>query len=175
MTLKEQADVFGAKVESFAALKNMGRNIFEQPESLTIRPESKDIFFRMQEALAAQSEKMAVTQRGWRFLTLAKLRREHSIALAHFGEIDWVEILEPTVNQESAGQGGIVAMRFLYPEPDQLRTFLRSKSVKHIETLEGISVPIGNQGIKINFTDAEADTVVDHQIRMREAVEVRLR
>jgi hypothetical protein len=173
MDPEKQLIQYDTDLALFASKNTLRRkDFFEFPEVIQFRAASTDQFTKMQEALAANSNLMAVREENWRFTTFA--HRMGYYLLPHFGRVEWVEVAEPSKRMNGQTAPELTGVKFFVDDISKVSATLRARHLQP-EHLDGeISIPLRGHNQRIIFTDIDTSYIVEDQIKNRLAIPVTL-
>lgn len=172
MAIQEELIKFDDSLALLASRTGIGASYFRYPESLTIEAASRSQYPKLQEAFALNSLFMAVRQEKWRFFTIA--RRAAAYTLPHFGEISWVEIVEPVSRSPKHSAPTIKSVSFYIDDLSSIHGTLQARNLDPQVVDDGISVRIRGTDKDLIFTDVGIGYAIEEYVQTGSAIQVQL-
>lgn len=172
MALQQEIDSFDDSLALLASHSGIGASYLNSPESVAIEAKNRGQYIKLQEAFAAQSLFMAVIQERWRFRTIA--RRTGSYVMPHFGEINWIEIIEPKSKPSNSSVPRIKSVSFYVDDLSGIHTVLQARHLGPTLTEEGVSIRMRGTPREVIFTDVGIGYSIEEYVQNGSAIQVQL-
>lgn len=172
MPIQEELAVFNNDLALLASKKGIGRNFWGTPESLHIEAATPSQSVKLQEVFAVQSLFMAVRQEGWRFFTVARTKVAYN--MPHFGDINWVEIMEPATTLEDKSTPSLRAVSFYVDDLSVTHKILNNCNLQPQPADDGVSIKLRGSDRSVIFTDVGISYSIEEQVKSRGAIPVTL-
>jgi predicted metalloenzyme YecM len=151
--LEEIKSYLGA-LSKFATLHQLPDEWFKTADHIAIKAKDEDDFVRLVQTFKPHSLQMSGVYMDNRRLATAQLNG--GLNVGRFGQIGWIEIMEPRPEKLGKDVVGVEHMEFLFPEFDSAKLVLDSKKIPYqMEKNPGhewinIKINSGGQELKLN-------------------------
>jgi len=125
----EQIKSYATALSKFATLHTLPDQWFKTPDHLAIKGADSEDFTRLVGFWRPHSFQITAVQMDQRRLATAQLNG--GINIGRFGEIKWVEIMEPRPEKVGHDVVGVEHMEFYYPNFDEVRLILDDRKVAY--------------------------------------------
>lgn len=164
------AAVVGRKIESFSDMHRLPVEWFMSPDHIAFKAYDKEQYQAMMNATRGYSVRQTVCAQGGRVLGTTEL--SDPIGLGVFGEIDWVEIMEPRPEKVGKDPVGLDHVEFCFGDFDTVTRVLGLRAIlfERQQNESHAWVSFFADGIEVKLNDGDLATVVADELEDGRAV-----
>jgi len=156
---------YAAALERFKANQQLPDSWFDQPDHLAIKCLDRQHYAETLRHWARQAGFTSEVKMDGR--RLASLRLEDSLSFGQFGQIDWLEIMEPRPHRVGFDRVGIDHAEFVFPQFGVVTEDLAVRDLPY--ELEGNVnhhwISVVTDGYELKFTDKPLVEMVEADVR----------
>jgi len=169
-SLERAAKAYGEVLEKFCLEHELPSEWFAHPDHLAVKCADRDHYRSVVEQAKPYSREMTEVPLNGRFLATAKLA--DMLSLGKYGEIDWLEIMEPRPEMVGVDVVGVDHAEFYFAD---FETVIDELDIKNISfecqsnpAHAWVSFQIADN-LELKLNDAPLDDVVEHELAEKTA------
>ncbi len=153
----EQIDQYAVELENFISAHNLPEAWFAQPDHVAIKcADGMDYEDTMEEFKGEAKQRTEVEMHGRRLGTVKLIS---SVALGNFGDISWIEVMEPRPEKVGKDLVGLDHAEFHFPN---------FKPVKITFNMRGIHYKIPDDNPEHQSINVIINKVTDHEVKFND-------
>lgn len=171
--LDRMCTTYGYELDLAVKEHDLPRELFNAPDHVAFKTYDSDGFDDFLNRLRGMAEELSYVRMDNRRIAAAWFAAP--IAVKKFGEVHWLEVMEPRPKNVGMDIVGVEHMEFHYPDLDKTRQLLKNKGLPLIfesnfshSWLSGIIN--GDLGLEVKFSDRKLSDIVAEGIKSGQAV-----
>jgi predicted metalloenzyme YecM len=158
----EQMDAYAAELEAFVEYHGLPEQWFVRPDHVAVKCADRMDYEDTMLEFKPDAEQRSQIKMDGRYLGTVKLLS--SIAVGNFGEVAWIEVMEPRPEKVGKDIMGFEHMEFLYPDFASIRTKLDDKNIPYeMQQNSGhrwVNIVINDMGQELKLNDRTLGAIV---------------
>jgi|SRR3989344_6772923 len=155
---------------NYARQTRLPEALFYYPDHIALQATDISDFDQLVKEVIPEAEQVAVTEADDRFIAIAQLSGH--LVFPNIGQIKWVEIIEPTVEEAKVGYNIGGHVEFYYLELEQALKWLEVREIGYQLEEEPelkVRVPYGSFGEELHLSRVSLGEIVQESIENGQA------
>ena len=170
-SFEQQLDGYATQLEEFIDIYWLPQDWFAKPDHVAIKCADRTDFEDTVKELEEDAEQISCIDMDGRSLAAVKITG--SIAVASFGEICWIEVMEPRPEKVGDDYYGLEHMEFTYPDFSLVRDILGERNIRYeMQSNPGhawVNIVLNDEGQELKINDKPLSEVVTEELESGEA------
>jgi predicted metalloenzyme YecM len=163
---EEAIEEFAKVLTDFIAKYELPDKWFKNPDHLAIKcADGLDYEYKTQDLLPDAQQASEVTLDGRR---LAALHLISPQPVGSFGNVSWLEIMQPRPEKQGKGIVGLEHIEFYYPDFSEISSVLQEKGVTFVEQAnpghEWLNIKMNDYGHELKLNNRLLEDIVSYEL-----------
>lgn len=166
-----ELEAYLGDLEDFIDYYDLPEEWFGAPDHIAVKCVDADDYEATIASYEPQAEQMTYVVMDGRRLATVKLAR--SLAIASFGDVSWVEVMEPRPEKVGKDVVGLEHAEFTFTDFVAVRDTLNDRNIKYEDQSNPghtwINIVLNEKGQELKVNDRPLSAIVEHELELGQA------